>query len=67
MQYRRGGTADAMEVSMRTILVNLEISPVLDSALQCTLLVAQRFGGYIEGLHMRPGQPDIIATGIVLV
>ena len=48
---------------MRTILVNLEISPVLDSALQCALLVAQRFGGYIEGLHMRPGQPDIIAAG----
>ena len=43
------------EVSMRTILVNLEISPVLDSALQCALLVAQRFGSYIEGLHMRPG------------
>ena len=48
---------------MRTILVNLEISPVLDSALQCALLVAQRFGSYIEGLHMRPGQPDIIAAG----
>jgi nucleotide-binding universal stress UspA family protein len=25
--------------------------------------VAQRFGGYIEGLHMRPGQPDVIAAG----
>ena len=48
---------------MRTILVNLEISPVLDSALHCALLVAQRFGSYIEGLHMRPGQPDIIAAG----
>ena len=48
---------------MRTILVNLEISPVLDSALHCALLMAQRFGSYIEGLHMRPGQPDIIAAG----
>ena len=48
---------------MRTILVNLEISPVLDSALHCALLIAQRFGSYIEGLHMRPGQPDIIAAG----
>jgi len=48
---------------MRTILVNLEISPVLDSALRSALLVAQRFGSYIEGLHMRPGQPDIIAAG----
>jgi nucleotide-binding universal stress UspA family protein len=48
---------------MRTILVNLEVSPVLDSALQSALLVGQRFGSYIEGLHMRPGQPDIIAAG----
>ena len=48
---------------MRTILVNLEISPVLDSVLQSALLVARRFGSYIEGLHMRPGQPDIIAAG----
>ncbi|MFO1037479.1 MAG: universal stress protein [Geminicoccaceae bacterium] len=48
---------------MRTLLVNLEISPVLDSVLQCALLVAQRFGGYIEGLHMRPGHPDVIAAG----
>lgn len=48
---------------MRTILVNLEASPVLDSALACALLVGQRFGSYIEGLHMRPGQPDIIAAG----
>ena len=31
--------------------------------LQSALLVAQRFGSYIEGLHMRPGQPDIIAAG----
>jgi len=51
------------EATMRTILVNLEMSPVLDSVLQCGLLVAQRFGSYIEGLHMRPGQPDIIAAG----
>ena len=48
---------------MRTILVNLEISPVLELALHSALLVAQRFGSYIEGLHMRPGQPDIIAAG----
>lgn len=48
---------------MRTILVNLEISPVLESALECALLVARRFNSYVEGLHMRPGQPDIIAAG----
>jgi nucleotide-binding universal stress UspA family protein len=48
---------------MRTILVNLEVSPVLESALESALLVARRFDSYIEGLHMRPGQPDIIAAG----
>lgn len=48
---------------MRTILVNLEMSPVLDSVLESALLVGRRFGSYIEGLHMRPGQPDIIAAG----
>jgi nucleotide-binding universal stress UspA family protein len=48
---------------MRTILVNLEMSAVLDSVLESALLVARRFGSYIEGLHMRPGQPDIIAAG----
>jgi nucleotide-binding universal stress UspA family protein len=63
MRSYRGGDNVLAEVSMRTILVNLEISPVLDSALQCALLVAKRFGSYIEGLHMRPGQPDIIAAG----
>jgi nucleotide-binding universal stress UspA family protein len=52
-----------MEVCMRTVLVNLEVSPVLDSALQCALLIGRRYGSYIEGLHMRPGQPDIIAAG----
>ena len=48
---------------MRTILAHLEISPSLDSVLECARLVAERFGGYIEGYHMRPGQPDLIAAG----
>jgi nucleotide-binding universal stress UspA family protein len=48
---------------MKTILAHLEISPVLDSVLRCTWLTAERFGSYIEGLHMRPGQPDVIAAG----
>ena len=48
---------------MRTTLVHLELSPVLDSVLVCALLVGRRFGGYLEGLHVRPGQPDIIAAG----
>jgi nucleotide-binding universal stress UspA family protein len=48
---------------MRTILVNLELSPVLDSVLDCALRVGRTFGGHIEALHVRPGQPDIIAAG----
>lgn len=48
---------------MKTILAHLEISPVLESVLQCALLSARRFDSYIEGLHMRPGQPDVIAAG----
>ena len=48
---------------MRTILAHLETSPVLDSVLHAALLVARRFDGYIEGLHVRPGQPDVIAAG----
>jgi nucleotide-binding universal stress UspA family protein len=48
---------------MRTILVNLELSPVLDSVLACALQVGRMFGGHIEALHVRPGQPDIIAAG----
>lgn len=48
---------------MRTILAHLEISPVLDSVLASTLIVARRYAAYIEGFHMRPGQPDVIAAG----
>ncbi|MEZ5824041.1 MAG: hypothetical protein R3C97_04670 [Geminicoccaceae bacterium] len=48
---------------MRTILAHLEISPGLDSILETALLVARRFDSYIEGFHMRPGQPDVIAAG----
>jgi nucleotide-binding universal stress UspA family protein len=48
---------------MKTILAHLEISPVLDSVLRCAWLVAEQYGAYIEGLHMRPGQPDVIAAG----
>ncbi len=48
---------------MRTILAHLEISPVLDSILACALIVARRYDSYIEGFHIRPGQPDVIAAG----
>jgi nucleotide-binding universal stress UspA family protein len=48
---------------MKTILVHLEISPLLEAVLQSAFLAAKRFESYIEGLHMRPGQPDVIAAG----
>ncbi len=48
---------------MRNILTHVEISPSTDSVLRCSLLVARMFSGYIEGFHMRPGQPDVIAAG----
>jgi nucleotide-binding universal stress UspA family protein len=48
---------------MRTVLVHLELSPVLESVLACALHVGRAFGSHIEGLHVRPGQPDIIAAG----
>jgi len=48
---------------MRNIMVHLELSPVLDSMLECAWLLGQRFDSYIEGFHMRPGQPDVIAAG----
>ena len=48
---------------MRTILVHLESSPVLPSILRCAWLLAEKDGTYIEGLHMRPSQPDVIAAG----
>jgi nucleotide-binding universal stress UspA family protein len=52
-----------MSQVMKTILAHLEMSPVLDSVLQCAWLTAQRFDSFIEGLHLRPGQPDVIAAG----
>ena len=48
---------------MRTILAHLESSPVLPSLLRCAWLLGEHDGTYIEGLHMRPSQPDVIAAG----
>lgn len=48
---------------MKNILAHLEASTVLPSVLSCALLAARRFDSYIEGLHVRPGQPDVIAAG----
>jgi nucleotide-binding universal stress UspA family protein len=48
---------------MKTILVNLEVSAALDATLACSIGVAKEFGSYLEGLHVRPVQPDVIAAG----
>lgn len=48
---------------MRTVLVHLELSPALESVLACALHVGRMFGSHLEGLHVRPGQPDVIAAG----
>jgi nucleotide-binding universal stress UspA family protein len=48
---------------VKTILAHLETGPGLDSVLRCALQAARLFGSYIEGLHLRPGQPDVIAAG----
>ncbi|MSO54686.1 MAG: universal stress protein [Rhodospirillales bacterium] len=44
---------------MKTILVPLEESPGLDSQLETALLLALRFGSYVEGVHVRPELPDV--------
>lgn len=48
---------------MKTILAHIEPGPGLDSVLRCALLVARQFESHIEGLHLEPGQPDVIAAG----
>ena len=48
---------------MKTILVNLEASAALEATLACGIGVAREFGSYLEGLHVRPVQPDVIAAG----
>ena len=49
-------------MSMKTILVPLEESEVLPSVLECALLVSQRFGSYIEGLHIRPLPAEVLTA-----
>jgi nucleotide-binding universal stress UspA family protein len=49
-------------MSLKTILVPLEESDVLPSVLECALLVSQRFGSYIEGLHIRPLPAEVLTA-----
>ena len=48
---------------MRTILIPVEESSVLPSMLETALLAARRFNAYIEGLHVRPALPGVVAAG----
>ena len=49
-------------MSMKTILVPLEESEVLPSVLDCAIFVSQRFGSYIEGLHIRPLPAEVLTA-----
>ncbi len=48
---------------MKTILVPVEESEALNSMLETALHVARRFDSYIEGLHVRPALPGVVAAG----
>jgi len=48
---------------MKTILVHVDEHDSLPSVLTCALLVARRFGSYMEGLHVRPGVPRMVPIG----
>lgn len=48
---------------MKTILVPVEESTVLPSMLETALLAARRFGGQVDGLHVRPALPGVVAAG----
>jgi nucleotide-binding universal stress UspA family protein len=48
---------------MKTILVPVEESDVLRSMLVTALHTARRFDSYIEGLHVRPALPGVVAAG----
>jgi nucleotide-binding universal stress UspA family protein len=47
---------------MKSILIPVEESELLDSVLETALLVARRFGSHMEGLHVRPDFAGIIAA-----
>jgi len=47
---------------MKSILIPVEESELLESVLESALLVARRFGSHMEGLHVRPDFAGIIAA-----
>ena len=48
---------------MKSILVPVEDSEALPSMLATAMLVARRFGSYVEGLHVRPEISGVVAAG----
>jgi nucleotide-binding universal stress UspA family protein len=50
-------------MSMKNILVHLELSDSLPSVLTSALLAARRFDSHIEGMHVRHAVPDVVAVG----
>ncbi|MGP0092492.1 MAG: universal stress protein [Xanthobacteraceae bacterium] len=50
---------------MKTILVPIEQNDTLNSVLETTLLLARRFGSYIEGFALRFSLAQMVATDIV--
>ena len=50
---------------MKNLLIPIEDSELLPSVLQSAVLVARRFGSYLEGRHVRPDFAGrIAATGL---
>ncbi len=49
-------------MSMKSILVPVEGGDALRSMLETALLVARRFGCYIEGLHVRPALVEVVSA-----
>jgi nucleotide-binding universal stress UspA family protein len=58
-------------VRMKTILVPTEHHTSMQSAFDTALMLAQKFGSYIEGLPLRPGVADLVAmdpdSGLTMV
>jgi hypothetical protein len=47
---------------MKNLLIPIEENELLPSVLQLAVLVARRFGSYLEGLHVRPDFAGSIAA-----
>src|SRR6516165_11854403 len=46
---------------MKTILVPTEQTTAMEAALSCALLLAEKFGGRIEGFALRPAVAEMVA------